>query len=142
MNDLFERVLLLKKVPMFAEVNTSDLRFVVQNLEEEWYFAGERVFDIHDQGDHMYFVMEGEVGISTDADPRRREYVKTLGPGSSFGEMHLLDKMPRSATVHVLVDTRLLSLEKTRLRGLIMSYPEIGLGLLKSLSLRLREIQK
>ena len=52
--------------------------------------------------------------------------------------MNLLDEQPRSATAYVLDDSRLLSLEKSRLRGLIIHYPELSLGMLKGLSLRLR----
>jgi CRP-like cAMP-binding protein len=53
--------------------------------------------------------------------------------------MNLLDDKPRSATAHALEDAVVLSLDKSRLRGLILSYPEISIGMLRSLSLRLRE---
>jgi CRP-like cAMP-binding protein len=53
--------------------------------------------------------------------------------------MNLLDDLPRSATAEVIEDTTLLSLEKTRLRGLIQSYPDMSVGMLRSLSLRLRD---
>ena len=142
MSNLFGHILLLKKTPVFSEVNTADLRFVVQALEEEWYFTGERVFDIHDQGEHMYFILEGKVGISIDPDPRRQIYVATLGPGDAFGEMNLLNSLPRSATAHVLENSRLLALEKNRLRGLILSYPELGLGMLTAFSQRLRDAEQ
>jgi CRP-like cAMP-binding protein len=53
--------------------------------------------------------------------------------------MNLLDDLPRSASAHVIEDSILLVLEKSRLRGLIINYPELSLGMLKSLSLRLRQ---
>jgi CRP-like cAMP-binding protein len=65
--------------------------------------------------------------------------VAELGAGECFGEMNLLDELPRSATVHVLEDSIMLSLEKARLRGLILNYPELSIGMLKGLSLRLRK---
>ena len=52
--------------------------------------------------------------------------------------MNLLDDLPRSASAVVLEDARLLKLSKMKLRGLMMSYPELGMGMLKSLSLKLR----
>ena len=142
MDSIFERILLLKSALLFAEVHTDDLRHVAQALDEEHYFSGDRVFDIGDQGDHMYIVVSGRVGVSIDANPTRRAFITTLGPGDYFGEMNLLDELPRSATVHVLEDSRFLVLEKARLRGLILSYPELGLGMLKSFSLRLRGTTK
>ena len=142
MTDLFERMLLLKKSPIFSEVNTEDLQVVAQALEEEPYFSGDRVFAMGEAGDRMYIVVAGKVGISIAGDPARREFVAVLGPGEWFGEMSLLDELPRSATAHVLEDARLLSLEKERLRGLVMSYPELSLGVLRGLSLRLREANR
>jgi len=138
MSDLYNRILLLKKSHIFSEVLTEDLRAVAQALENEAYVSGDRVFDIHQQGDRMYMIEQGKIGISTHPDPVKKEFVATMGPGDCFGEMNLLDELPRSATAHVIEDSSVLSLHKDKLRGLIIHYPELSLGILKSLSLRLR----
>jgi CRP-like cAMP-binding protein len=139
MSDLFERILLLKHSPVFAEVKTEDLRVVAQSLEEEQYFKGDRVFDINEFGDRMYIIQSGRVGISLHKDSSKQDFVAELKAGDCFGEMNLIDELPRSATAHVLEDSLLLSLEKSRLRGLVINYPELSLGMLKGLSLRLRD---
>ena len=141
MSDLIERILLLKNSPVFNQVKTEDLKVVAQSLEEETYFAGERVFDIDDHGDYMYILKKGKIGISLKKDPLKKNtgYLAELGEGECFGEMNLLDDLPRSASAHVIEDSVLLALEKSRLRGLIINYPELSLGMLKSLSLRLRQ---
>lgn len=139
MADLFERILLLKQSSIFSKVSTDDLRYVAQALEEDVFFPGERVFDISDQGDHLYIVVEGKIGISIDPNPVKKEYVAFIGPGEAFGEMNLVDDLPRSATAHVIEDTRVLVLEKSRLRGLLLSYPEISVGMMRALSLKIRE---
>lgn len=138
MADLFDRILMLRKSAMFGQVLTEDLRVVAQELVEEMYFAGDRVFDIGEQGDHVYIIESGKIGIAFDANPATQEFVATLGPGECFGEMNVFDDLPRSASAHVLEDTKLLSLEKSKLRGLILRYPELSLGLLRGLSMRLR----
>ncbi len=142
MSDLFERIMLLKRSPVFAEVKTEDLRVVAQSLEEEQYFSGDRVFDINEYGDRMYIVQSGRIGISLQADSNKKDFVAELEAGECFGEMNLVDELPRSATAHVLEDTTLLSLEKSRLRGLIINYPELSLGMLKGMSLRLRQVNQ
>lgn len=139
MLDLFERILLLKHSVMFSAVTTEDLSVVAQALLEQSYFKGERVFDKGDQGDHMYVVESGKVGISIDADTCAQRFITVLAAGECFGEMNLLDDQERSATAHVLEDSQLLSLEKAQLRGLIQRYPSLSLGMLKGLSLRLRK---
>ena len=109
---MFKRLLLLKRSQIFSMVPTEDLRRVAGSLEEIRFFSGDRIFEINDQGDHLYLLVSGKVGISID---------------------------PKPATSHVFEDTVGLTLEKARLRGLILSYPEISIGMLRSLSMRLRE---
>ena len=139
MYNLFDRILMLKRSQVFSEVSTESLRIVAHELVEESYLPGERVFDIDEQGDHMYLVVSGSIGISLNTNPEVKEYVVELREGDCFGEMGMLDDLPRSATAHVLEDSLLLVLEKSRLLGLISSYPELALGILRSLSIRLRE---
>jgi hypothetical protein len=88
--DLFERLLLLKKSSMFSKVATDDLRLVAQALEEQSFFAGDHIFEINEQGDHLYLLVSGKVGITLDTDTSSNNYISTLGPGDCFGEMNLL----------------------------------------------------
>ena len=140
MPDIFDRLMLLKQSPVFSMVSTDDLRVVAQSLEKQEYFSGDHIFEINDQGDHLYILVSGRVGITIDSDPCSQNYIALLEPGDTFGEMNLLDDLPRSATAHVLADATVLTLEKTRLRGLIQSYPDISIGMLRSMSLRIREL--
>ena len=142
MPDLFDRLILLKQSPIFSMVMTDDLRMVAQAMEKQQYFTGDRIFEIGDQGDHLYIIVSGKVGISLESKPSGQSYVAVLSSGDCFGEMNLLDDLPRSATAEVIEDTTLLSLEKTRLRGLIQSYPDMSVGMLRSLSLRLRDANR
>jgi len=137
--DIFDRILLLKKSPVFEQTCTEDLRHVAQAMDIENYLRDERIFDIGENGDHMYVIESGRVGISLNGNHRAKDFVAELGAGDCFGEMNLLDNLPRSATVHVLEDTSVLSLDSNQLRQLIVRYPELALGMLKGLSLRLRD---
>jgi CRP/FNR family cyclic AMP-dependent transcriptional regulator len=139
MTDLFDQILLLKKSQLFSEVTTEDLRIVARELEKESCFKGERVFDIGDPSDKMYIIESGRIGISIKVNPREQEFIAELGATECFGEMGMLDDQPRSATAHVIEDTTLCVLDKLKLKALLINYPEVGLGILRSLSLRLRE---
>ncbi|HHO59034.1 MAG TPA: cyclic nucleotide-binding domain-containing protein [Thiotrichales bacterium] len=137
---LYDRILLLKQSAVFGQVKTEDLKVVAQSLQEERYFSGDRVFDIGEYGDCMYIIQAGRVGIALEKINRSHPaFVTELGKGECFGEMNLFDDLPRSASACVIDDAILLSLEKSRLRALIINYPELGLGMLKALSLRLRQ---
>ena len=139
MADFFDRILILKSTSIFSEVNTDDLRVVVEEMQEEAYFPGEHVFEINDPSDRMYIVLTGKIGISIHRDPRVKDFVTELGPGECFGEMGPIDGSPRSGTAHVLEDSLLLYLDKLKLHGLIASYPELALGLLRGMSMRVRQ---
>jgi len=81
MVDLYRRILVLSKSTVFAGINTEDLRVVARELDEDACFAGERIFDINEPSDRMYFIESGNIGISIHKDPRVREYHSTMGPG-------------------------------------------------------------
>ncbi|MCW8964840.1 MAG: cyclic nucleotide-binding domain-containing protein [Gammaproteobacteria bacterium] len=140
--DIFDRILLLKKSPVFEQTSTDDLRHVAQAMDIENYLKDERIFDIGENGDHMYVIVSGRVGISLNGNPKVKDFVAELGAGECFGEMNLLDNLPRSATVHVVEDTTVMTLDSNQLRQLIVRYPELALGMLKGLSLKLRDTNK
>lgn len=142
MIDLIDRLVLLKESAIFSRVPTDDLRRIAELMDEQRYFSGERVFDIDEQGDYLYILVSGKIGISIERQTSADKLIDTLTPGDCLGEMNLLDELPRSATAHVLEDSTLLSLDKGRLHGLLLSYPEISVGILRSLSLRLRDAHR
>lgn len=140
MSQHFERVLLLAKVPLFAYLRTDQLNRLAPLLEPVAWPKGARVFDMGDMGMEFYIITAGHIGISVDPDTSRQVFINELRTGDCLGEMSLIDNEPRSATAHVLEDTKALALEKEKLHGLLMTYPELGIGMLRALSLRLRSL--
>jgi CRP-like cAMP-binding protein len=84
--------------------------------------------------------MSGKIGISVATEAAQNTCIAELAGGDFFGEMGLLDELPRSASSHALQDTEAYSLGKERLRGLLLAYPELGIGMLKALSRRIRKV--
>jgi CRP-like cAMP-binding protein len=140
MRSLLETIMMLKRVPYFEHLRTDQLRHVVPVLEPTGWVAGERVFDLGEASREMYIILRGHIGISLHTDPHRREFITELRDGACFGEMGLLDDQARSATAHVLANTEAYALGKEQLRGLLLSYPELGIGIMQALSRRLREV--
>jgi len=140
MNQYFERVLLLTKVPLFACLRTDQLSRLAPLLEPVVWPKGVRVFDMGEIGLELYIITAGRVGISIDPDPSRQVFISELKAGDSLGEMALIDNEPRSATAHVLEDTQALALDNEKFQGLLLSYPELGIGMLRALSQRLRAL--
>lgn len=140
MSQHFERVLLLTKVPLFTYLRTDQLSRLAPLLEPVAWPKGVRIFDMGDIGLELYIITSGRIGISVDPDPSRHVFINELKSGDSLGEMALIDNEPRSATAHVLEDTEALALDKEKLQGLLMSYPELSIGMLRAMSQRLRAL--
>lgn len=138
MEIFIERILLLKRVPFFELLRTDQLHYIAAILESVAWVEGERVFDLGAPGNEMYIIVKGRVGISLSTNPEDKFFVAEMSEGECFGEMGILDDLPRSATAHVLEDTDAFALSKEKLRGLLLSYPELGVGMLRALSRRLR----
>lgn len=139
MEAIFERILLLKRVPFFEILRTEQLSHVAALLEQVGWVAGEIAFVKGDLGDHMYIITSGRIGISLSEDWSSKDFVAEFGAGECFGEMGVLDDLARSATAHVLENTEAFTLSRDKLHGLLLTYPELGVGMLRAMSRRLRQ---
>lgn len=84
-------------------------------------------------GTYMYVVREGGVSIAI-----KGTVIETIGAGSIFGEMSLVDDAPRAASATATSDCTLLAIDRAAFTELIKSNPAFGLELLKNVSERLR----
>ncbi|MBS0222933.1 MAG: ion transporter [Proteobacteria bacterium] len=92
------------KVPMFTELGTVTLSEIVGKLRVRHYPPRFVVVRRDEPGDSMFFIADGEVEVRLPREPVR------LGQGGFFGEMALLDRLPRSATIVTTQPTTLLVL--------------------------------
>jgi CRP-like cAMP-binding protein len=84
----------------------------------------------------MFIILEGMVGVyKSESTTRKGNLIKTLGIGQAFGEMSLVDRAPRSATVAAEVDSVLFAFEARAWDRLIASSPELGMLLFQNFAL-------
>jgi CRP-like cAMP-binding protein len=100
-----------------------------------FYSAGQTIFAQGDMGDSMFVVLEGEVELAINGSVRER-----LGPGEPFGEMALIDRAPRVATVVAITDCRLVVISEKRFLFLIQQTPYFALQIMKVMAERLRKM--
>ena len=101
------------------------------------YERGEVVFREGDPGDRMYVIMSGEVEVSSE-QRGKRVMLARMKRGEFFGEMSLIDDMPRSATVTALRSTRLLPMSRRSLFERAEQDPAVLVQMLGALSTRIR----
>ncbi|HXE73919.1 MAG TPA: HEAT repeat domain-containing protein [Candidatus Nitrosotenuis sp.] len=138
LEEKMERLLVLRKVPLFAHLNLEQLEAISQIMTEVQYLEGEVIFREGDLGDQLYILVEGEVRVVKNYGTPQELHLTTLKAVSYFGEMAILDDEPRSATVVASRDARLLSLQGERLKELIFQMPEIAFEIFRVLTARIR----
>jgi len=102
---------------------------------------GETIVREGEPGSDMFIIQEGEVTVIRTINGRE-VVVATLGRGSFFGEMSLLESLPRIATVRAAGKTRLLVLKRGGLLLKIRRDPTFALEMLQNMSSRLRYISQ
>lgn len=136
--DAVKYLLFLKKVPLFSQMSLEQLEVVGRIVTEVAVFRSEVVFREGEMGDRMYVIVEGRVKVVKNYHAPNEIVLATLSETDYFGEMAILDREPRSATIVVDEDSRLLSISGQRLRDIVQQKPEIAFEIFKVLTHRLR----
>src|SRR5215472_16709118 len=100
--------------------------------------AGQYVFREGDLGTEMYIINEGKVEILNRMGTEDR-VLAVLEKGDFFGEMSVLEDLPRAATARALTDSRLLQINGSTFDQMLQGNPEIAVRMMRKLSRRLRE---
>src|SRR3954470_14589390 len=102
------------------------------------YKAGEHIFREGDLGTEMYIINEGKVEILNVVGDEE-QVLAVLEKGDFFGEMSVLEDLPRAATARAATDVRLLQINGSTFDQLLQGDPEIAVRMMRKLSRRLRE---
>jgi serine/threonine protein phosphatase PrpC len=124
------RLALLAPMPLLAHLTERELRLVAQATTPRRFPADAVVFEEGDVGGEVYLLIAGEVVVSKEGSP-----IASLGPGSTFGEMAMLDEPGRSATVVTLVDTEMMVITRQAFFTMLRSHPLLAVKVLWNLLL-------
>jgi CRP-like cAMP-binding protein len=96
----------------------------------------ETLFEIGDTGDELFLILRGRVEVLCGDG----SLIAVLGTGELFGEMSILEKMPRSATVKVLEELTALMIHSDNFEAAITNLPSVALRIMQALSGRVRKL--
>src|SRR3954470_2750455 len=102
------------------------------------YKAGEHIFREGDLGTEMYIINEGKVEILNQVGDEE-QVLAVLEKGDFFGEMSVLEDLPRAASARAATNVRLLQINGSTFDQLLRSNPEIAVRMMRKLARRLRE---
>jgi len=124
----------LAEVPVFSALSKKDLQLVARNTEDVKVDAGKVLVSEGSAGTEFFVIVDGKARVT-----RRGKKVATLGPGGFFGDLALLDRAPRNATVVAETPMEVLVLGQREFAALIDEVPGFAHKLLAGLARRLRE---
>ncbi len=125
-------------VPLFADLPAAVLAALAGRRRRRMP-GGTPVVYKGDPSGAMYLIASGRVKVHQATAGGDEVILNVLGPGDFFGEMSLLDGLPRSADISTLEDTELLLLEGEALRDTIQAQPAVAWTLLRVLTQRVRD---
>jgi CRP-like cAMP-binding protein len=124
----------LAQVQLFSSLNKRELRLIGKAADIVDLKGGTEIVREGAIGHEFYLVLSGEATVR-----RNGRKVATLGPGRYFGELALLDRGPRSATVVANTDMQLVVISQREFMSVLDKVPTVSEKLLSSMAARLRE---
>jgi CRP/FNR family cyclic AMP-dependent transcriptional regulator len=127
---------LLRRVPIFAEIEPSKLKLLAFMSERVGFDPGKQLMRQGDQADAAYLIIEGhaDVILETPAGP---VIVATLGANEIVGERGILGNVPRVATVRAKDRLIALRISKEPFMRMVREFPNMAISIMQELAFRL-----
>ena len=129
----------LKRVALFSRLPEGQLDLVAAGCRQLSFSKGAPIIQQTEESYDLYVILSGSVKVTLYNEDGREVVLDTLHEGDFFGELSLLDRKPRSASVSALTDVSMLVLTQSSLLQALRQSPEIAINLLFVLTKRLRK---
>jgi CRP/FNR family cyclic AMP-dependent transcriptional regulator len=125
---------LLRRVPLFADLEERDLGSIASNLREVTFRGGQEVTTEGGGGVGFFVISDGEATVTVHGDERGK-----LRPGDYFGEIALIARTDRTATITADTDLTCLGMTSWDFRPLVESNGAIAWKLMRALARKIQE---
>jgi len=129
----------LKKVPLFSELDDGELQQLAAVVREHHYKKHTTIVHVDDPGNALYILKSGLVKVTIEDQHGYEMILRILYPTDFFGDMSLLDGMPRSATVTTQEFSDVMTISRDHFLNIIEKSPKILLKMTVVVSQRLRK---
>jgi CRP/FNR family transcriptional regulator, cyclic AMP receptor protein len=125
------KIELLKKVPLFSRLDKHGLQDVAHIADELDLPAGKEMATEGDRGREFFVLLDGEADVT-----KAGERINTMKAGDFFGEIALVTKMPRTASVTATTGVTVLVITERDFDALLRKSPEVGRSVAEALAER------
>jgi len=138
---VLERVLFLKDVDIFKNVDTERLSVVAEIAREGIFSAGEEISREGDPGESLYILKSGSMRVVKERN-HKPYTLKNLKPGESFGLFGVFGEQLRSSGAVANENSVVYEIRRNEFKKVLIANPEIAYNILEILSARLSEMDK
>lgn len=136
---MVDAITLLKQVYLFKHLEDTELQAIAAQTREVSFKKNAILMTEGDIGESMYIIRSGSVKVFVSDSDGKELILYHQDTGSIVGDIALLDDAPRSASVTATEATHAFMISKAKFLDLLREHPELSIGVIRSLTQRLRE---
>lgn len=136
MSSLADEVDLLRRIPLFAQIEPSKLKLLAFTSERIVFEDGQTLFKQGDEGDAAYVIIDGSAEVIINA-PHSEIVLATVGRNDFVGEIAILCDVPRTATIRANSALETLKVSKEHFMRMMTEFPEMAVEVMRELADRL-----
>jgi HEAT repeat protein len=136
---LMERILFLRRVPLFGDLPPTDLKQIAAIAGEHFFVDGETIATQGEPGNEMFIIVSGEVLVSATTEDGTEMKIGRRKPGEYVGEMAIISHEVRVASLTASGDVRALCIGQSQFEEILRMRPETSLAIIRVLCERLKE---
>ena len=133
---------ILKSVPLFSSFTDLQLSQLLSCVQHRSYPRNAFILRAGEETDALYIILSGRVKVLIPDEEGHEVILSMIGPHEFFGEMGLLDELPRSASVETLEACEMLRLSKAGFTGILKDNFELAMLIIRNLVRRLRDADR
>jgi HEAT repeat protein len=136
---VMEKILFLRKVPIFVDLDPADLRQIAEITGEHTFTDGQVIAEQGELGDEMYIIVSGRVRVVVKTEAGEEVEIVRRTPGECVGEMSILRRAPRMASLIAFGEVRILYIGQAAFEEILRMRPDASLAVMRVLCDRLAE---
>ena len=129
---------MIESIPLFAGLSPEVLTEIEQHGSIKTCRKNTIVLNEGDETDSLYVILSGRVKVFLSGEDGREAVLNHQGPGEYVGEMSLIDRPPRAASVMTVEPSRFMIISRSDFMRCLSGNPEIALNLIKPMTSRIR----
>ena len=132
----------LARVPLFEQLSAPEIEQLAALTTRKRFPSGMAIFFQDDPADALYVVLSGSAKVFRTSEDGRDRILMILRRGDAFGELAMIEDLPRSATVQTLEETEMLAMSRKDFETFARAHPDLLWKLLQSMAERVRKIDE